>query len=149
MKIYDYDSYLDFNWEDHGYHILKDILPEITECVYMESKFCFEMTFGNMGYYQKENTVDLRFAMCAYIEKIFGLNREYYNYQLVNKLIDKDDKTFLKYVACYPENLTDTLLVNMTYYTEDIIHIILLVLNSKMITQLRSFINKLKSINVD
>ena len=83
--------------------------------------------------------------MCAYIEKIFGLEREDYDYHIVNILLEKEVKTFLKNVACYPEKINSILIEKVDYFylKEELLHIILLVTNSKYITQLRFLTSRL------
>lgn len=142
VKIFDYESNLDFSWEDQAYHILHDIVENVIECIHKEAEFCFEMTFDSLGPHNKINTKHIRFAMCVYIEKIYGLEREDYNYSLPNKLLFKEDKTFLKFVACYPEKINRNILEKVNFTPNEILHTILLVTNSKLTTQLRFFANR-------
>lgn len=145
-RVFDYESYLDFNWNDQAYHILADILKDVVDCINKETEFCFKMTFNSLGHCQKINTQPIRFAICVYIERIFGLEREDYNYSIVNKLLGKEEKTFLKYVACYPEKITKSIIDNLSLNNDEKLHMMLLVVNSKMITQLRFFTNRLYNI---
>lgn len=135
----DYASNFDFNWDEHGYHILKEYDSDLIESVFEETNFCFSMTFNSLGHLKDVRTKPIRFAMSTYIEKIFGLEREDYDYSHVNKLISRNDKTFMKYVVCYPEKIDDTMINSITYKSDEVLHLILLVSNAKLCTQLRFF----------
>lgn len=145
-RTFDYESHLDFNWEDQAFHILNDILENVISNINKEVEYCFKMTYNSLGNYEKINTSHIRFAMCVYIEKIYGLEREDYNYSYTNKLLLKEDKTFMKFVACYPEKITSNMIGKISFTEDEILHIILLVTNSKLTTQFRFFTHRLYQI---
>lgn len=142
-RVFDYESYLDFNWSDQAYFILKDILDHVADAVNKDSSQAFEMTTNTLGYHKDVNTKQIRLAIWCYIEKIFGLEREDYNYSIVNKLLGREEKTFIKSVACYPEYITCDVLEKLPFNSNEIVHIAILATTAKMQTQFTFFTSKL------
>jgi hypothetical protein len=75
--------------------------------------------------------------MTIYIERILGYVHDDYNYAIVNKLIDREVKSFMKKIVCYPKQVDKESFQPMyaRYTHEEIIHIILLVTMAKTRTQ--------------
>lgn len=142
-RVFDYESHLDFNWSDQAFFILKDILDHVADAVNKDSQHAFEMTTNTLAYHKDVNTKQIRLAIWCYIEKIFGLEREDYNYSIVNKLLGREEKTFIKSVACYPEFITEDILGKLPFNASEIVHIAVLATTSKMQTQFTFFTSKL------
>ena len=144
QRTFDYESYLDFNWNDQAIHILKEIVPKMINVLHDETEFAFEMTSNTLGdAFKHIDTKQIRLAIWCYIEKIYGLERETYDYHIVNKLLDKDSKTFIKYSVCFPEQLDKSILTQLAFTKDEIIHIILLANASRFRTQMTLFTNRL------
>jgi len=135
----EYKSYLEFNWQDHAYYILRNYHPNGVDCIHQEIEYLTTLTTNSLGdENSKLNTFPIRYAICCYIEKIFGYLHEDYNYSNVNKLLNVSYKTFIKNVACFPHKLTseDFRLLGFAFNNEEILHIILLVSIIKERTQM-------------
>ncbi len=144
----------EFNWNDHGYYILKNLFTNGIECINNEINYITGLTTNSLGEQDRQlNTFPIRYAISCYIEKILGYIHEDYNYSCVNKLLLVYYKKFIKNVACYPQNLTkkDFTMMNLAYNNEEILHIILLVATIKTKTQLTYLANSLYEIikNID
>lgn len=142
QKIYSYDIDYDFNWENHAYHFLCEIDENVTQLIKEENEFCKNMTFDKLGNLDSK-TENFRTAIWNYVQKLFGLQRLDYNYINVNKLLELGKKTFIKNVACYPEKNNLNVIKNVLLSNIDIIHVILLIVCSKQVLQLRFFAKNL------
>ena len=149
QRIFDYESYFDFNWTDQAYYILKDITPDIAEIFNIETEYAYEMTYNTLGHIKNIDTKQIRFAMWCYIEKIYGLERENYAYSIVNKLLDKEDKTFIKNSTCFPELIMHESLHKLTFSFKELIHIIIISNASRFRTQFTFFISRLNDLMND
>jgi hypothetical protein len=140
----EYKSYLEFNWQDHAYYILRNYHPNGIDCIHYEIEYLTTLTTNSLGdENSKLNTLPIRYAICCYIEKILGYYHEDYNYSNVNKLLNVSYKTFIKNLACYPHKLKqeDFNNLNLAFNNEEIFHIILLVSIIKERTQMTYLAN--------
>jgi len=82
------------------------------------------------------------------VEKIFGYANESFDYSKTNKLLHRTHKQFIKNIACFPQkiNKIDVGVLKVTFSTEEILHIILLVSNVKMRLELTFFAKNLYEI---
>lgn len=150
----EYRSYLEFNWFDHGYYILKNVYPEGIDSLNNEIDWITSLTTNSLGEEDSQlNTLPIRYAISCYIEKILGYYHEDYNYSNVNRLLPVNYKKFIKNVACYPHRLEikDFIMMNLAFNNEEIMHIILLVAIIKLRTQLTYLSSSLYEIikNID
>lgn len=148
-RLYDYESYFTFNWTDQAYYILRDITPDTANIFNEETEYAYEMTSNTLGHIKNIDTRQIRFAIWSYIEKIYGLEREDYSYSIVNKLLDKEDKTFIKNSCCYPELIIPENLNKLSFSFKEIIHIIVISNASRFRTQFTFFISRLSSLMND
>lgn len=145
----EFRSYLEFNWQDHAYYILKNYHPDGVDCIHQEIEYLTTLTTNSLGdESSKLNTFPIRYAICCYIEKILGYYHEDYVYSNVNKFLNVSYKTFIKNVTCYPYKLRqdDFKSLNMAFNNEEILHIILLVSIIKERTQMTYLANSLYEI---
>ena len=135
-----YLSYLDFNWNDQGIYIVRELSKEIIECINKEIDFALNITSNSFGE-TSLNTTSLRKAIAFYIEKIFGIEHEDYNYANVNILLKIDLKKFIKRIAtqAFIMQKKDFEYMNSLFKNEEILHVILLVLSIKERCQLTYF----------
>ena len=147
-------TYLEFNWNDHAYYILKNFYPEGIECIHKEIDYVTNLTTNSLAACNLElNTFPFRNSICCYIEKILGYLHEDYDYAIVNRLLNKDYKKFIKNVACYPQRLTTDhfKIMSVAFSKEEILHIILLAATVKSRVQLTYLASSLYDIikNID
>jgi hypothetical protein len=146
QRIFNYESYLDFNWNDQAFYILKEITPRVIEMFHKETEYAFEMTSNTLGHIKDIDTKQIRFAIWCYIEKIYGLERENYSYSIVNKLLYKEEKTFVKNCVCHPELITHSSLNTLAFSCLELVHIVIIASASKLRTQLTFFTSRLHEI---
>ena len=151
-------TYFDFNWNDSGYYILKNICPSSVDCLNEELTYITSLT-SNTNHNQNESeyplsSIHFQRAINVYVEKLFGYYYEDYNYKYISQLLAGNVKItkYIKKFVCYPKNVieSDFYEINKVFLHEEIIHIILLIANIKFILQLTYFsiiINKIKKSN--
>jgi hypothetical protein len=85
------------------------------------------------GDFKKLDTFHFRHSIKCYIEKIFGIINDDYDYSKTNKLLLKSTKAFVKKVACMPQKISkdDISILLNTFSKEEIFHLILLASMSK------------------
>lgn len=59
-----------------------------------------------MGAHDKVDTSRFRRAIWNYIQCMFGIRHDDYDYNEVNQLLERSLKTFIKSAVCYPERVT-------------------------------------------
>lgn len=140
-----YISYFEFNWVDQGIYVLSDLFQSGIEYLNDEIDFIMALTndsIGNKSEGNKElNTLPLRIAITSYIEKIFGITHEDYDYSKVNKLLPTEFKKFIKRVTSKSYSIEKHFIdfMGLTFVKEEILHIILLSVSIKARVQLIYF----------
>lgn len=62
-----------------------------------------------MGGHKNVDTTKYRTAVWNYIQSLFGIRHDDYDYSEVNKLLSRQMKTYIKTLCCYPERMKDSL----------------------------------------
>lgn len=68
--------------------------------------FCFFFIFilCRLGPKTNVDTSPFRRAVWNYIQSIYGIRHDDYNYREVNILLERNLKSYIKYLGCFPEN---------------------------------------------
>lgn len=69
-------------------------------------KTAYNLTYYTMGTHNKVDTSRFRRAIWNYIQCMFGIRHDDYDYNEVNQLLERSLKTFIKSAVCYPERVT-------------------------------------------
>lgn len=135
FKIKDskYLSPFDFNLKDEGIPILSDLIQnDYIRIFYKEIEHIREFTTNHI-YYDEERieTKPFLIAVERYIEKVFGIYHEDYNYSIMNTLLDEDIKCFVKYILFTPEKLTEEKIAYLSLPLREIelFHLVLFIVN--------------------
>lgn len=59
-----------------------------------------------MGHKKQVDTSLLRRAIWNYIHSLYGIRHDDYDYGEINELLDRQLKTYIKTIACYPDRTT-------------------------------------------
>lgn len=99
-------------------------IDELSSGTYIYIIINFKYRIG--GDTNKLDTFHLRNSIRCYLEKIFGIVNEDYDYSKTNKLILIPTKAFLKNVTCLPQKITkdDIPILLFTFSKEEIFHLI-------------------------
>jgi len=59
-----------------------------------------------MGDKNNVDTTSFRRAIWNYIHSLFGIRHDDYDYSVINKLLERPLKAYVKIVTCFPERVT-------------------------------------------
>jgi len=79
-------------------YIAFDLLP--TDCL------IHSVVYYRMGDKSNVDTTSFRQAIWNYIHSLFGIRHDDYDYSVVNKLLERPLKAYVKIVTCFPERVT-------------------------------------------
>lgn len=144
----------DFAWEEHAYALLQRFYPAACTVLDDEFRTTFNLTYGTFGGPTGTGTgsdddgeegsgsssggaggagtgIDtepFRTAIWYYIQRLYGICNDHYDYRQVNAFMTIATKGFVKKAACYPEIITkvDFDSFTTTFTPDEKVHIVLL-----------------------
>ncbi|XP_075051917.1 sestrin-2 isoform X2 [Mixophyes fleayi] len=96
----------DYTWEDHGYSLLHRLYPEVGQLLDDKFHVAYNLTYHTIASHQGVDTFKLRRAIWNYIQCIYGIRYDDYDYGEVNPLLERSLKAYMKTVTCHPERVT-------------------------------------------
>lgn len=96
----------DYSWDDHGYSLVNRLYNDVGNLLDDKFKTAYNLTYYTMGTHRKVDTSRFRRAIWNYIQCMFGIRHDDYDYNEVNQLLERSLKTFIKSAVCYPERVT-------------------------------------------
>ncbi|CAD6194748.1 unnamed protein product [Caenorhabditis auriculariae] len=123
----------EFSW-DHGFNLISERNHDLGSL--LDAKFALiqKLTYSFMGTYTDVNTRKYRMAVWNYIQALYGIRYDDYEYSEVNVLLDRPTKTFIKHVACSPHKLNEDLRHNVMngFKISEKVHVILMVIEARL-----------------
>lgn len=128
----------DYSWDDHGYSLVNRLYSEVGNLLDEKFKTTASLTYNTMGGRQDVDTTTFRRAVWNYIQCIYGIRHDDYDYGEVNQLVERSLKAFIKTACCYPERLTrrDYDRVMREFLHSEKIHVNLMILEARMQAEL-------------
>lgn len=130
----------DCSWEDTGYSLMHQLYTEVGDILDDKFKTAYSMTYYTCGHQTHVDTYLFRQAVWNYLHCLFGIRHDDYDYGQINSLLERNLKSFLKTVACYPERLSSNGNVPppiMTGFQQsEKIHVLVLVLEARLQAEL-------------
>jgi Tfp pilus assembly major pilin PilA len=111
-------------------------MPVITETLSQQMNHAFIMTNTSFAG-QQVDTMDYRNAIVFYLKEIHGIRDESIKYKRINELLEidqkKDQKSFIRNVACFPDQITaeDYLKFSKSLYDSEKCQVCILALETK------------------
>ncbi|KAG8451247.1 hypothetical protein GDO86_003471 [Hymenochirus boettgeri] len=96
----------DYSWEDHGYSLLQRLNPEVGQLLDEKFQVAYNLTYHTCATHNDVDTSKLRRAIWNYIQCIYGIRYDDYDYGEVNQLLERSLKVYMKTVTCHPERVT-------------------------------------------
>ncbi|XP_053563023.1 sestrin-2 [Bombina bombina] len=96
----------DYTWEDHGFSLLHRLYPEVGQLLDDKFQVAYNLTYHTIATIQSVDTSKLRRAIWNYIQCIYGIRYDDYDYGEVNQLLERNLKVYMKMVTCHPERVT-------------------------------------------
>eukprot|EP00298_Acanthocystis_sp_HF-20_P012453 c19895_g1_i1.p1 GENE.c19895_g1_i1~~c19895_g1_i1.p1 ORF type:complete len:261 (+),score=75.84 c19895_g1_i1:44-826(+) len=123
----------EWSWAENGYKTVQHILPETANAVDEEFRYILSMTDSKMNGIQTSTTAPFRQAIWHYTHRLYGILHDDYNYQLLNKLIPRKLKSFVKLVACQPEKIERSRVhdIDLDLQPYEIVHVVLLIIEAR------------------
>ena len=97
----------DFNWNENAKYFYFDYAGKEMEYLGKDLKALENLTFESNNKDIKINIFELRNTIEKYLNLIFGINDEEYNYHLTNESLSVVLKRIIKKVACYPDQILE------------------------------------------
>lgn len=96
----------DYSWEDQGFSLANRLYSDIGNLLEDRFNIAFNLTYYTMGDNRQVDTSAFRQAIWYYIHCMYGIRHDDYDYAQVNQLLERNLKTYIKTVTCYPERIT-------------------------------------------
>ena len=128
----------DFKFGDQAYYILEKMIPEVSESIWNRIRTTFAMTYEHLGLDSDVETGPLRRAMWNYVQRVYGLQYDDYNYTDINKFLKINTKKYIKKVACFPEIVKkqDYVSIELDITHDEMIHLNLIICEARFEAQL-------------
>ena len=93
----------DFTWDEEGFSTIARFDEDTAHCLDDKFRTIYNLTYGTMGQHSSIDTSLFRRASWNYIQCIWGIRHDDYDYQEVNELLHRDLKRYIKTSSCYPD----------------------------------------------
>ncbi|EDV36681.1 uncharacterized protein Dana_GF13078, isoform A [Drosophila ananassae] len=123
----------DYSWEDHGFSLVDGLYNDVG--TFLDEKFraAYNLTYCTMGGIKNVDTSKFRRAIWNYIQCIYGIRHDDYDYGEVNQLLVRPLKMFIKTACCFPERITtkdyDSVLVELQ--DSEKVHVNLMIMEAR------------------
>ncbi|CAG9539709.1 unnamed protein product [Cercopithifilaria johnstoni] len=139
----------EFSWEDQGYSCVDELYNEMADILDKKITLIQNLTYSTMGTYNDVDTSKYRNAIWMYIQSLYGIRHDDYNYAEVNVMLDRKLKTFIKTACCHPHEMTDSLRqsVMINFKSCEKVHVLLIVMEARLQAELIYFFRALVKLN--
>lgn len=96
----------DYNWDDKAYHVVAQLFPEVADLLDEKFRTVSELTYKTLATKNDVDTTSLRRGIWMYVQLMYKIRYDDYNYGEVNSLLETPLKAFIKTVTCHPEKVT-------------------------------------------
>nr|XP_018896191.1 PREDICTED: sestrin homolog isoform X1 [Bemisia tabaci] len=128
----------DYSWDDHGYSLVNRLYNEVGNLLDDKFKVAYNLTYYTMGGRTDVDTSRFRRAIWNYIQCMYGIRHDDYDYGEVNQLLERSLKAFIKSACCFPERVTkaDYDRVLREFKHSEKVHVMMMVLEARMQAEL-------------
>ncbi|EJD73737.1 hypothetical protein LOAG_18860 [Loa loa] len=139
----------EFSWEDQGYSCVDELYNEMADILDKKITLIQNLTYSTMGAYSDVDTSKYRNAIWMYIQSLYGIRHDDYNYAEVNVMLDRKMKTFIKMTCCHPHEITDSLRqsVMIDFKSSEKVHVLLIMMEARLQAELIYFFRALVKLN--
>eukprot|EP00301_Raphidiophrys_heterophryoidea_P021930 c6207_g1_i1.p1 GENE.c6207_g1_i1~~c6207_g1_i1.p1 ORF type:complete len:565 (+),score=96.14 c6207_g1_i1:152-1846(+) len=136
---------VNWSWNENAYETARHVLPDAAAALDAQFSFIQVMTDRSINGIDTGTTAPFRNAVWFYTHRMFGIIHDDYNYQLLNKLLPRKLKHYIKRVACTPRevnprNIED---VDVDLQPQERVHVLLLVMEARKQAELLFALNML------
>lgn len=139
----------DLSWEDHGYSCVDELYNEMADMLDKKFTIIQNLTYFTMGGYSDVDTSKYRTAIWMYIQSLYGIRHDDYNYAEVNVMLSREMKTFIKTICCFPDTTTPALRqsVMVDFKLSEKVHVVLMIMEARLQAELIYFFRALVRLN--
>lgn len=123
----------DYSWDDHAYSLVNRLYNDVGFCLDEKFRVAYNLTYYTIAGRTNVDTSKFRRAIWNYIQCIYGIRHDDYDYGEVNQLLDRTLKMFIKTACCFPERITkadyDSVLVELQHSEK--VHVNLMILEAR------------------
>lgn len=98
----------DYSWDDHGYSLVNRLYNDVGFLLDAKFRVAYNLTYFTIAGRTNVDTSKFRRAIWNYIQMLYGIRHDDYDYGEVNQLLERSLKMFIKTVCCFPERITKT-----------------------------------------
>ena len=96
----------DYSWKEHGYALVNRFYRGAGELIDLEFDLICELTDKKVGLANADaDTTPLRRSVWYYSHRLFGVITSDFDYRVVNLLVSRNLKSFIKRSVCAPETI--------------------------------------------
>jgi len=124
----------DFNWDEEGYSMISQFYDDVAQLLDDKFRTIYNLTYRTMGRHSSIDTSLFRRASWNYIQCLWGIRHDDYDYAEVNDLLHRSLKKYIKTASCYPDQCSTGEYNNIMkdFNTSEKIHLLLLVGEAKV-----------------
>ncbi|RWS30217.1 Sestrin-like protein [Leptotrombidium deliense] len=128
----------DYSWDDHGFSLVNRLYSDVGNLLDEKFKVTYNLTYNNMGRRTNVDTTIFRRAVWNYIQCMYGIRHDDYDYREVNELLDRNLKSYIKKVCCFPHRvaLNECDNVMKAFRRSEKIHVNLMITEARMQAEL-------------
>lgn len=96
----------DYSWDDHAFSLINRLYNDVGNLLDDKFRLMYQLTYNFMGSKKDVDTSRFRTAIWNYIQCMFGIRHDDYDYGEVNQVLERSLKAYIKTAVCFPERLT-------------------------------------------
>jgi sestrin len=93
----------DFNWDEEGYSMISQFYDDVAHLLDDKFRTIYNLTYRTMGRHSSIDTSLFRRASWNYIQCLWGIRHDDYDYAEVNDLLHRSLKKYIKTASCFPD----------------------------------------------
>ena len=135
----------DYSWEDEGYSVVSQLYGEFSDLLDKKFSDARSLTYLTCGPYSGVDTRPFRTALWVYIQSLFGIRHDDYDYHQINQLLERPLKELVKTLTCFPHRTSDALRrgVLTQLLLSERVHVVLLISEARQQSELLYFLRAL------
>lgn len=128
----------DYSWDDHAYSLINRLYNDVGNLLDDKFRLMYQLTYNTMGSKKDVDTSRFRTAIWNYIQCMFGIRHDDYDYGEVNQVLERSLKAYIKMTVCFPERVTrsDYDSVLKEFHHSEKIHVNLMLLEARVQAEL-------------
>eukprot|EP00301_Raphidiophrys_heterophryoidea_P019279 c4240_g1_i1.p1 GENE.c4240_g1_i1~~c4240_g1_i1.p1 ORF type:complete len:591 (-),score=126.87 c4240_g1_i1:151-1923(-) len=133
VKTHNLIRSVNWSWDENAYETARHVLPDAALALDAQFAHIQSMTDGSINGVDTPTTAPFRNAVWFYTHRLFGIIHDDYNYQLLNVMLPRKLKHYIKHVACTPRDVNPYQFedVDVDLQPQERVHVLLLVMEAR------------------